>query len=99
MDQKKKEPNSTAATPAADIQSAINKMAAGRSEESWMPQSWIRPARDILESATKREAQADADTGNSLKIVFGTSGEYPDGTKWERDATPEEEDEYRGYME
>lgn len=34
-----------------------------------------------------------------IKIVWGTSGEYPDGTKWERDATPEEEEKYSSWAE
>lgn len=34
-----------------------------------------------------------------VKIVWGTSGEYPDGTKWERDATPEEETKYNSWAE
>lgn len=32
-----------------------------------------------------------------IKIVWGTSGEYPDGAKWERDATTEEEAEYNSW--
>ena len=39
----------------------------------------------------KKQAEAEADT---IRIVFGTEGEYPDGTKWSRDATPEEQAEY-----
>lgn len=34
-----------------------------------------------------------------IKIIWGTSGEYPDGTKWERDATPEEEAKYNSWAE
>ncbi len=39
----------------------------------------------------KKQAEAEADT---VRIVFTTEGEYPDGTKWSRDATPEEQAEY-----
>jgi len=35
----------------------------------------------------KKQAEAEADT---LRIVFSVEGEYPDGTKWSRDATQEE---------
>lgn len=37
------------------------------------------------------------DGANTIKLVFSTRGEYPDGTKWERDATPEEEAEYKSW--
>lgn len=40
------------------------------------------------------EPYKEIDESNAIKIVFGTSGEYPDGTKWERDATPEEKAQY-----
>lgn len=29
-----------------------------------------------------------------IKIAWMVSGEYPDGTKWEREATEEEKEEY-----
>ena len=41
--------------------------------------------------------EENTDEANTIKIVFGTSGEYPDGTKWERDATPEEAAKYDEY--
>ena len=34
-----------------------------------------------------------------IKLVWGVSGEYPDGTKWERDATPEEIAEFNSWAE
>ncbi len=42
----------------------------------------------------KEEAE---DGANTIRLVFGTSGEYPDGTKWTRDATPEEEAKYKSW--
>lgn len=41
--------------------------------------------------------EEETDEANTIKLVFGTSGEYPDGTKWERDATPEEAAEYESW--
>ena len=62
------------------------------------PNSWIKPNREVLENATKREAQGDpASSDNTIRIVFRTGGEYPDGTRWERDATPEEAEEYESW--
>jgi len=40
----------------------------------------------------------EKDGDNTLRIVFGTSGTYPDGTPWDRDATPEEAAEYDSWM-
>lgn len=46
----------------------------------------------------RAEAKAEAENGaDTIKIIFGTSGTYPDGTSWERDATPEEQALYEGY--
>lgn len=45
---------------------------------------------ELLQEEAKENPQ-------DIKIVWGTSGEYPDGTKWERDATPEEEAEYNSW--
>lgn len=58
----------------------------------------LRADMDLLEQSIKREARETTDE-NSLTIAFAVTGEYPDGTKWERPATPEEEETYRGYME
>ena len=44
----------------------------------------------------KREVEAKADT---IRLVFATEGTYPDGTKWERDATPEEQAEYESWAQ
>ena len=41
-----------------------------------------------------RAMKKQADEKNTIKIVFGTSGQYPDGTSWERDATEEEAAKY-----
>lgn len=41
----------------------------------------------------------DSNDENTIKIVFGTSGEYPDGSKWDREATPDEEAEYKSWCE
>lgn len=83
---------------AEETQRELNKMAVELSGNDITPKGWIRPNREVLENATKREAQGDpASSDNTLRIVFGTSGEYPDGTKWERDATPEEAEEYENW--
>ena len=80
---------------AEETQRELNKMAVELSGADITPKDWIKPNREVLENATKREAQGDpASSGDTIKIVFGTSGEYPDGTKWERDATPEEAEKY-----
>ena len=41
--------------------------------------------------------EEETDEKNTIKIVFGTSGQYPDGTSWERDATEEEAAEYESW--
>lgn len=58
----------------------------------------LRPNRAILEHAIKREALRNSanNTDDAFKFVFEVSGEYPDGTKWERAATAEEVDAYAG---
>ena len=85
---------------AEETQRELNKMAVELSGTDITPKGWIKPNREVLENATKREAQGDpASSGDAIKIVFGTSGEYPDGTKWERDATPEEAEEYKSWSE
>ncbi len=45
----------------------------------------------------KEEKEADDD--KTLTIVFKTSGEYPDGTSWEREPTPEEAADYESWMQ
>lgn len=63
---------------------------------SFIGKSEIAQKADTLEARAeaKKEAEAQADT---IKIVFGTSGTYPDGTSWERDATEEEQAEYESW--
>lgn len=41
--------------------------------------------------------EEETDEKNTIKIVFGTSGQYPDGTSWERDATEEEIAKYESW--
>jgi len=41
--------------------------------------------------------EENTDEQNTIRLVFGTSGEYPDGTRWERDATPEEAEKYESW--
>ena len=41
--------------------------------------------------------EEETDEKNTIKIVFGTSGQYPDGASWERDATEEEATEYESW--
>lgn len=57
----------------------------------------LKADKGILEQAVKREAKETTDA-NTWTLAFATTGEYPDGTKWERPATPEEEETYKGYM-
>lgn len=42
-------------------------------------------------------AQKAEENTQEFRLVFGTAGKYPDGTSWERDATPEEQAEYESY--
>ena len=44
-------------------------------------------ARAEAEKEAKRKAEENT---QEFRLVFGTAGKYPDGTSWERDATPEE---------
>lgn len=105
MDKRRKDPLQLAEeaskiinAQAEETQRELNKMAVELSGADITPKSWIKPNREVLENATKREAQGDpASSDKTIKIVFGTSGEYPDGTKWERDATPEEAEEYESW--
>ena len=66
---------------------------------SFIGKSEIAKRADTAEARAEAKKEAEANEANTFRIVFGTSGEYPDGTKWERDATPEEEAEYKSYME
>lgn len=43
--------------------------------------------------------EAENDNSHVIRIAFTAQGEYPDGTKWERDATPEEEAELISWAE
>lgn len=61
---------------------------------------------DIAKKAEFAEARAEArkeakrqaeENTQEFRLVFGTSGKYPDGTSWERDATPEEQALYESY--
>lgn len=63
------------------------------------PVKLIKKNEDLLEKALVRETEQSqsATDDNTIKIVFATSGEYPDGTSWERDATEEEEAEYKSW--
>lgn len=63
---------------------------------SFIGKSEIAQRADTLEARAeaKKEAEAQAET---IKIVWATSGQYPDGTSWERDATPEEQAEFNNY--
>lgn len=65
---------------------------------SILKKSEIAQKADTVEARAeaKREAEAKADT---IRLVFATEGTYPDGTKWERDATPEEQAEYESWAQ
>ena len=77
----------------------------GDNRESLKPLSFIGKSEiakraDLAEARAeaKKEAEAKAEANaQEIRLVFGTSGKYPDGTSWERDATPEEEAEYRSW--
>lgn len=60
---------------------------------SFLKESEIAQRAETAEARAEAKKEADEDA-NVIRIVWGTSGEYPDGTKWERDATPEEAEEY-----
>lgn len=49
------------------------------------------------EIAQKAETAEAEENTQEFRLVFGTAGKYPDGTSWERDATPEEQAEYESY--
>ena len=61
------------------------------------PLSWIKPNREILEEASKREHQGDSTDDFKVQIAVVHTGEYPDGTPWEREATPEEEEQLKSW--
>ena len=42
--------------------------------------------------------EPEEDEANAVKIVFATSGTYPDGTPWERKPTSEEAALYEDWM-
>lgn len=65
---------------------------------SILKKSEIAQKADTAEARAeaKREAEAKGDT---IRLVFDTEGTYPDGTKWERDATPEEQAEYESWAQ
>lgn len=65
---------------------------------SWARKSEIAERAETLEAVAEAKKKAEEEQGDAtFKLVFGTSGEYPDGTKWERDATPEEQAKYEEY--
>lgn len=62
----------------------------------FIKRSEIALRADAAEARAEAKAEAENDA-HTFRIVFGTSGTYPDGTKWERDATPEEQAEYDSF--
>ena len=48
----------------------------------------------LMGSMEAPEPYKEEDCSSAIKLIFATSGEYPDGTKWERKATPDELAEY-----
>ena len=76
----------------SDSNSIISELSASNTARG----DWLKPDIDLLENSIKREALARSN-GNAFRIVFGTSGKYPDGTSWERGATQEEISEYRNF--
>lgn len=53
--------------------------------------------RLITQKPEKYKEDNPEANNNELKIVWGTSGKYPDGTSWEKEATPEEIAEYENW--
>lgn len=51
------------------------------------------------EMAAPEPCKEDEEPENAFRILWGTSGEYPDGTKWTREATPEEIEKYKSWCE
>lgn len=64
------------------------------------PVKLILKNEGLLENALIKETeqQRQANTDKQIKIVLATSGEYPDGTKWEREATEEEKAEFNSWL-
>lgn len=69
---------------------------------SFVNRNEISKTADAAEARAeaKKEAEREAaEKAQTIRIVFGTSGTYPDGTSWERDATPEEQKLYEELTE
>jgi len=67
---------------------------------SFIGKSEIAQKAETIEARAeaKKEAKREAEENTQeFRLVFGTSGKYPDGTSWERDATPEEQAQYESY--
>lgn len=61
-------------------------------------QGLLKADKGILEQAVKREAKETTDA-NTIYIGYKIAGEYPDGTPWEREATPEEQAELEAWSQ
>ena len=55
--------------------------------------------RLIKDKPDTYKEEEENDNSHVIRIAFTAQGEYPDGTKWERDATPEEEAELISWAE
>lgn len=64
------------------------------------PVKLIPKNEGLLENALIKETehQSQANTDKQIKIILATSGEYQDGTKWEREATEEEKAEFNSWL-
>lgn len=66
----------------------------------WAEKSEIAQNADTKEikEQIKEELKGELEGGTQdLVLSFATHGEYPDGTKWEREATPEEQARYESW--
>ena len=61
-------------------------------------QGLLKADKGILEQSVKREAKETTDA-NTIYIGYKITGEYPDGTPWEREATPEEQAELEAWSQ
>lgn len=65
---------------------------------SFLKKSEIAKRAETAEARAEAKKEAD-EKASVIRIVFGVSGQFPDGTRWERDATPEEENKYHEWIE
>ena len=58
-----------------------------------------RTLENLLTNKPEPYTEEEQNKSPEIRIAFEAHGEYPDGTKWTRDATPAEEAEYMSWAE